>query len=131
LQDNIQAVAAYLARWLSSRAGVGDVQVVIPPPLPRRSKLPRPPFLTAPASPAFELHLTYKGERRVLRYFIEAIDDLTLVCDTLKVHTNGELMVRVPDEYGSALRPNDIYYGNRSSAGAVLGDTAGNRQPPS
>jgi hypothetical protein len=67
----------------------------------------------------------------VLRYFIEAFDDFTLVCETLKVHTNGELMVRVPDEYGAALRPNDIYYGNRGGAGAVLGEVAGNRQPPS
>lgn len=76
LQNDNQTVAAYLARWLSSKAGVADVQIVVPPPPARRGRLPRPPFLTPPVSPAFELHLAFKGQRRVFRYFIEAIDDL-------------------------------------------------------
>jgi hypothetical protein len=49
------------------------------------------------------------------------------VLETLKVHTNGELMVRVPDEYGAALRPNDIYYNNWSAASAVLGEPSAGR----
>lgn len=63
----------------------------------------------------------------MLRYFIEAVDDPNLVREALKVHTNGELMVRVPDAYGAALQPNDIYYGNRSATGSVLGQVTGGR----
>jgi hypothetical protein len=127
VQDDLKSIAADLARWLASKPGVKDVQVVTPPPPARHGKLPRPPFLTPPPSPSFELHLTYKGQRRVLRYFIEAVDDPKVVRETLKVHSNGELLVRVPDEYGAMLRPNDIYYGNRSTTGAVLGEPSGGR----
>jgi hypothetical protein len=65
----------------------------------------------------------FKNEHRVFRYFIEHFDEYETIKNTLRVHTNGELMVRVPNEFGH-LMPNDIYYGNRSEAASTLGKAA-------
>ena len=123
---DVQSIANDLARWLQSRAGVTDVRppVMSPKQARRRFPLPVPAFLSpAGTGPAFEISFTYKGEPRTFRYFIEAPDDPATIAQTLRVHTKGELIVRVPDEYGH-LMPNDIYYDNRSAAAQGMGSAA-------
>jgi hypothetical protein len=110
-------LAQDLVRWLRTKPGVSDLQPPITPPKPRRSRLPKPPFVGDGPQPDFELHFTYKGQPRLFRYFIEQPDDPQTMLDNMRVHTNGELMVRVPNSYGQLL-PNDIYYANRSAASA-------------
>ena len=110
-------VARDLARWLGARPGVSEVQESV---TPRKrggflSRLPLPPPLGKPRQADFELRFTYKGQARRFRYFMEGRDDAQTVLSTLRVHTNGELMVKVPNEHGTLL-PNDIYYDNRTAA---------------
>jgi hypothetical protein len=102
------------------------VHPALPPPRAGglRARLPLPPALRIP-NPSFELHFTFKGQPRLFRYFIEQADDPEAILTTLRVHTNGELLVRVPNEYGQLL-PNEIYYGNRSTTAPGLGDLAPN-----
>jgi hypothetical protein len=122
--DNIAVLANDIALWLRRKSGVADVQTLRPTPKPAaRSRFPRPPFRPAAALPAFELRFTFKGEHRVFRYFIEEFDDATTAREMLQVHTNGELLIRVPNSAGFP-RENDIYYGNRTEAAAVLGKAA-------
>jgi hypothetical protein len=117
--DEIQAVADDIAHYLARKAGVSDVQPPVVPPKPvSRSRLPFARPHAARAS--FEIQFTFKGRHRVFRYFIEHFDDLVAVKNTLRVHTNGELMVQVPDGFGN-LQTNDMYYGNRSVAASTLG----------
>jgi hypothetical protein len=59
----------------------------------------------------------------VFRYIIEQLDDPASVKNMFRVHTTGELMVEIPDNFGHIM-PNDIYYGNRSEAAAALGSVA-------
>jgi hypothetical protein len=124
--ENVRSIADDIARWLTRKAGVRDVG---PPLLTPRSTarrglpFPRPPFLPKIPHPSFEIQFMFKGETRLFRYIIEQFDDIEAIKDTLRVHTNGELMVRVPDEFG-ALMPNVIYYENRSVAGSALGHVA-------
>jgi hypothetical protein len=125
---DVLPIANDLARWLQSRAGVTDVRppIMAPKQPTRRFPLPVPvPAFLLPGGkgPAFEISFTYKGEPRTFRYFIEAPDDPATIGQTLRVHTNGELIVRVPDEYGH-LMPNDIYYDNRSAAAQGMGSAA-------
>jgi hypothetical protein len=119
-------IAEELARWLRTRPSAHDVQVIRAPHAVRRHglRLPKPPFLQTP-TPTFEIRLVYKGEPRLLRYYIEQDDDPVAMVSTLLVHTNGELMVRVPMEYGH-LAPNDIYYRNGSRFAPGVGDPAPN-----
>lgn len=119
-------IAGELARWLQTRPGVRDVQVS-QPQAPRgglRARLPLPPALRG-SRPSFDIRFTYKGQPRLFRYFLEQADDTEAILSTLRVHSNGELMVRVPNEYGQLL-PNEIYYGNRSTTAPGLGDPAPN-----
>lgn len=122
----IEGISGEMARWLRTRPGVADVREV--KPQPKRSRLPLPvpiPPALRPPQATFELHFSYKGRPRVFRYFIEQQDAPATIVNTLKVHTNGELMVSVPNDFGQA-QPNDIYYSNRSIVGAGLGDPAPN-----
>jgi hypothetical protein len=131
--SDLALIAQDLARWLRNKPGVTEVQPpIMDPKLPRpRPRLPMPvalplpvpPFLSPKPQPSFEIRFTFKGHRRIFRYYVEAVDDPVTVRQVLKVHTNGELMVAVPDEYGHIMA-NDIYYGNRSEAAAVLGGVA-------
>ena len=128
---DLAPIAQDLARWLRTRPGVSDVQppVLAPRPatlrprLPMPIALPLPGFLSNKRQPSFEIRFAFKGERRVFRYYVEALDDPATVRDTLRVHTNGELMVRVPDEYGHIVA-NEIYYSNRSTSATVMGNPA-------
>jgi hypothetical protein len=118
--DDVARIANDLARWLVQKAGVTGVQPPVTA-LQSAARL-RAPFRRSETSqPAFELHFAYKGSGRCFRYFIENFDDPESVCNILRVHTNGELLVVVPDKYGNPL-PNAIYYGNRSVAGAAYGN---------
>jgi hypothetical protein len=118
--EDVQVVAADLAGWLSSRSGVTDMRppIVAPPP-PEHSWFHRPKA----AVPSFEIKCHYKGQARHFRYFIEQLDDLRTMEGTLRVHTNGELLIQIPDGYGG-LQRNDIFYGNSSVAATVLGSEA-------
>lgn len=119
-------VAEALVHWLRTRPGVTDVELVEVPARRRaeRPALPKPGFLKT-AVPDFVIRFNYKGEQRNFRYMIEHKDDVTSLLSTLRVHTNGELMVRVPNAVGR-LEPNDIYYRNRSSFAPGVGDPAPN-----
>lgn len=105
-----------LARWLASRPGVGEVQASVTPRQRGglRSRLPLPPPLGKARQPDFELRFTYKGLARRFRYFMEDQGDPQTVLATLRVHTNGELMIKIPNEHGT-LVPNDIYYDTRTA----------------
>lgn len=123
------SIAHELARWLAARPGVGEVQETV---IPRQrggllSRLPLPPPLGRPRQADFELRFTYKGQARRFRYFMEGWDDAQTILGTLRVHTNGELMVKVPNEHGTLL-PNDIYYDNRTATPG-LGEPAPNVRP--
>jgi hypothetical protein len=118
--EDVQVVAASLAAWLSSRSGVTNMQppiVAAHPPEHSWFHWPRA------VVPSFEIKCQYKGRARHFRYFIEHLDDLQSVEDTLRVHTNGELMIQIPDGFGG-LQRNDIFYGNSSVAATVLGGEA-------
>jgi hypothetical protein len=119
-------IAQDLARWLQTRPGVRDVHVAQAEA--RRGgllgRLPKPPALRG-TEPSFEIRFHYKGQPRIFRYFLEQTDDTEAILGTLRVHSNGELLVRVPNEYGQLL-PNEIYYGNRSTTAPGLGDPAPN-----
>jgi hypothetical protein len=130
---DLALIAQDIARWLRNKPGVTEVQ---PPemapklsrprprlPIPVALPLPVPSFLSPKHTPGFEIRFTFKGHRRVFRYFVEAVDDPVTIRQEFRVHTNGELLVVVPDEYGHIM-PNEIYYGNRSTAAAVLGGIA-------
>jgi len=109
-----------LVRFLRSKPGTSEVQPAIMSPAPHKARslfpfpLPKPPRKAGPPAPTFEIHFTYKGQPRVFRYIIEQADEAQTMINTLRVHTNGELMVRVPNAYGQ-LMPNEIYYTNRSA----------------
>lgn len=130
MTDALAPVALDLARWLRNKPGVTEVQPpVMSPrmpkartrlPMPAALPLPIPRFLKSKRQASFEIRCTYKGKRRVFRYFVETLDDAGDMRDVLVVHTNGELLVEVPDEFGHLL-PNDIYYDNRSRTVSVLG----------
>lgn len=123
-------IARELGRWLQTRPGVGELRVNLNPArtggirVPMPLPLPLPPFLRG-RQPSFELRFVYKGEPRQFRYFLEQTDDPGTMLSTLRVDTNGELLVRVPNAYGQ-LMPNDIYYGNRSTTAPGLGEPAPN-----
>jgi hypothetical protein len=120
----IQDIAEEMARWLRTRSGASEVRVAFEPR--KRSKLPLPvPRALRPPQPSFELHFMFKGRPRVFRYFIEQQDDAQMILSTLKVHTNGELMVTVPNGFGQP-QPNDIYYSNRSTTAPGLGEPSPN-----
>jgi hypothetical protein len=119
-------LAEALVQWLRTRPGVTDVEQVelTAPHRAGRPALPKPSFLKLQV-PDFVIRFNYKGEQRNFRYIIEHKDELTSLLSTLRVHTNGELMVRVPNAVGR-LEPNDIYYRNRSSFAPGVGDPAPN-----
>ena len=120
--DEIRALADNLADWLSQKVGVTSVQ----PPIfaQKAAKHSRLAFhRSRPKAPAFEIKFIFKNQPRRFRYFIENIDGLATMISTLRVHTNGELLIRVPDG-SSQLWPNDIHYGSRSVAAAALGEEA-------
>jgi hypothetical protein len=109
----VTAIAEDLYRYLRSVGGVSEVHRPVPirkKPAPR-GRPPVPAFMAAPEA-AFEISFVYKYEARIFRYYVDARDDLRAVTETLRSHTNGELMVRVPGGYGDVL-PNDIHYVNR------------------
>ncbi len=120
--DEIKDLADDLAAWLSRKDGVSSVQ---PPVLPGKpSPRSRFPFRrSAPAAPAFEIRFVFRGQARRFRYIIENRDDLATMKTTLRVHTNGELLVRVPDRANQVMA-NDIYYGSRSIVAAPLGEVS-------
>jgi hypothetical protein len=118
-------IAEALVRWLRTRPGAQDVHIVhTAEGAPGGPHLPKPPFRQTPV-PTFAIRLVYKGEPRLLRYYIEQEDEPAAMERTLRVHTNGELMVRVPGEFGR-LAPNDIYYRNASRFAPGVGDPAPN-----
>ncbi len=123
--DDFGALANDLADWLSGRAGVTSVQR---PLIPQHSAAPRrgPFHRPAAAAPAFEIRFTFKGRPRRFRYFIEGVDDSATMKATLRVHSNGELLVTVPDG-PTSLMPNDIHYDSRFVAAGVFGEVAPNR----
>jgi len=109
----VKAIADDLARYLRSLGGVSDVHppvATVKKPTSRR-RPPVPAFLATQGA-AFEISFMYKNEPRTFRYYVDAHDDLRAVTQILRSHTNGELMVRVPGEYGHVM-PNDIHYVNR------------------
>ena len=125
MATDLEPVIEGLVRWLRTKPGVSEVrQPVLAPRASRpRLPLPMPKSLRGGHDPSFELHFTYKGVPRVFRYFIEQVDEPTTMLNTLRVHTNGELMVRVANDFGQIMS-NDIYYANRSVAASVLGKPA-------
>jgi hypothetical protein len=120
--DEIRALAGELVDWLSQKVGVTSVQ----PPIfaQKAAKHSRLAFhRPGPKAPAFEIKFIFKNQPRRFRYFIENVDDHAAMINTLRVHSNGELLIRVPDGT-SQLWPNDIHYGSRSVAAAALGEEA-------
>ncbi|MDB5059546.1 MAG: hypothetical protein JWO59_3018 [Chloroflexi bacterium] len=124
--DDVSFIANDIAKWLTSKAGVRDVHapLITPRSVTRgRFPFPKPPFRPKALAPSFEIRFMFKNEHRLFRYFLEHVDDLETIENTLHVHTNGELMIRIPNAFGH-LMPNDIYYGNRSASASTLGKVA-------
>ncbi len=112
MTTDLTTIADNLAAYLRTRSGISDVQVRLGAAAGKdKKRLPMPSFLTK-QRPAFEINFTYKNEPRTFRYYVDPREDLRVVGDLFRVHTNGELMVRVPDDYGRIV-PNDIYFVNR------------------
>lgn len=112
MTTDLTTIADNLAAYLRSRSGISDVHVRLGAAAGKdKKRLPIPPFL-AKQRPAFEINFIYKNEPRTFRYYVDPREDLRVVGDLFRVHTNGELMVRVPDDYGRIV-PNDIYFVNR------------------
>lgn len=112
MTTDLTTIADNLAAYLRTRSGISDVQVRLGAAAGKdKKRLPMPSFLTK-QRPAFEINFIYKNEPRTFRYYVDPREDLRVVGDLFRVHTNGELMVRVPDDYGRIV-PNDIYFVNR------------------
>jgi hypothetical protein len=111
LTTDLTSVADNLAAYLRTRSAISDVHVRLGAARQEKKRLPIPPFLVK-QRPAFEINFTYKNEPRTFRYYVDPHDDPRAIGDLFRVHTNGELMVRVPDDYGRIV-PNDIYFVNR------------------
>jgi hypothetical protein len=112
MSTEMTAIADSLARYFRTLAGVSEVRDPVfasPPPTKRRLPVPS---LKSKKGAAFEISFVYKGEPRTFRYYFDGKDDLRSAGGILRAHSNGELMVRVPDDYGHVV-PNDIYYVNR------------------
>lgn len=124
---DLTPIATELVRWLGTKPGVSAIQgpIISPKRLSQsqRLPLPMPSFLRAAvAAPSFEIRFLYKGQQREFLYFVEQQDDPRTILNTFRVHTNGELLVRIPNEHGQ-LMPNEIYYVNRSSSSAAFGSS--------
>jgi hypothetical protein len=111
LTTDLTTVADNLAAYLRTRSGISDVHVRLGATRQGKKRLPIPPFLVQ-QRPAFEINFIYKNEPRSFRYYVDPREDPRVVGNLFRVHTNGELMVRVPDDYGRIV-PNDIYFVNR------------------
>lgn len=113
MSTEMTAIADNLARYFRTLAGVSEVRdpVFASPPPPKR-RLPMPSLKSKKQDAAFEISFVYKGEPRTFRYYFDLKDDLRAAGGILRAHSNGELMVRVPDDYGHVV-PNEIYYVNR------------------
>jgi hypothetical protein len=112
MTNEMTTIADGLAGYFHALAGVSEVRGPVyaaAPPAKRR--LPVPGFRSK-KSAAFEISFVYKNEPRTFRYYFDGKDDLRAAGAILRAHSNGELMVRVPDDYGHVI-PNDIYYVNR------------------
>ena len=59
---------------------------------------------------SWEIRFDYQGLSRHFLYEIQRIDGMDLIRRALFAGTNGELMVRVPDETNSTVLTNKIYY---------------------
>jgi hypothetical protein len=124
MTTELTTIADGLVRYFHSLAGVSEVRgPVFAPPLPPKRRLPMPGLKTK-KSATFEISFVYKNEPRTFRYYFDGKDDLRAAGSILRAHSNGELMVRVPDDYGNVV-PNDIYYVNRiDSAPGMLAPRA-------
>ena len=112
MTTDMTTIADSLARYFRALAGVSEVRgPLFTPARPAKRRLPVPRFLSKQGA-AFEISFIYKNEPRTFRYYIDGKDDLRAAGEILRAHSNGELMVRVPDDYGHVV-PNDIYYVNR------------------
>jgi hypothetical protein len=112
MTPEFMTIADGLARYLGALSGVSEVHApLFAPARPAKRRLPVPRFLTKQGA-TFEISFVYKNEPRTFRYYFDGKDDLRAAGEILRVHSNGELMVRVPDDYGHVV-PNDIYYVNR------------------
>ena len=102
-------IADGLARYLRTLSGVSEVRApVFTGGSPAKKRLPIPRFLSKPDA-TFEISFVYKNEPRTFRYYFDDKDDLRGAVPILRAHSNGELMVRVPDQYGRVMA-NDIHY---------------------
>ncbi len=112
MTTEMTTIADSLALYFRALAGVSEVHdPVFAPPPPAKRRLPRPGFKSK-KSATFEISFVYKNEPRTFRYYFDGKDDLRPAGAILRAHSNGELLVRVPDDYGHVV-PNDIYYVNR------------------
>ena len=119
MTTDLASVADNLAAYLRTRSGISDVRVRLGPVARQgKKRLPIPHFL-AKQGPAFEINFVYKNEPRTFRYYVDPREDPRTVADLFRVHSNGELMVRVRDDYGRIV-PNDIYFVNRIDVAAGM-----------
>ena len=58
----------------------------------------------------WELSFTYKGHRRHYIYCVQRLDSRAEMWRALQAESTGELMVTIPNDDGSGLNPNEIYY---------------------
>ncbi|MGH2346317.1 MAG: hypothetical protein ACRDG4_13915 [Chloroflexota bacterium] len=112
MATDLSTIADNLAGYLRARSGVSQVQVRLSAAARQgKKRLPVPRLFTKQGA-AFEINFVYKNEPRTFRYYVDRHEDLRAAGELFRVHSNGELMVRVPDDYGRIV-PNDIYYVNR------------------
>ena len=58
----------------------------------------------------WEIYFTHRGLKRHYFYRVQRQDPIATMYQVLRADTNGELLVRIPNEQQNALLENTIYY---------------------
>lgn len=95
MADDLRTLALDLKNFLVKYQRVTDV---------------RGPEPLVPDWRIWELYFTHRGIKRHYIYRVERADPIATMYQALRADTNGELLVRIPDEQATGLLTNTIYY---------------------
>lgn len=102
-QTDTDAVAASLVKWLKADKHATDVRV-------------DSIVLTGSKAgePGFAISFAWQMQHRAFRYVIRRVDPIPEMARVLRVESQGELLVQMPNSTRTGLEPNIIYYPARN-----------------